>query len=422
MKENWSKKDRRCASILLVGIIVLVGSIPLYFSYTDSTMVQQNDGGILDQQQTQRDGGLACLFEDEFAQGFVPTKDMLTRVELLINRSDPVIPGLEIAIRDAYDGGNLVSVGLDRDFPPDSYTWIEFDFEDIHVTPGETYYIVWDGWHGGTLDNAYYWGFGSGDPYPEGQSYHYDDIHEYWRIIDDPEGDFCFKTYGRENLPPDTPEKPSGENYLQPGVTYNYYTRTYDPDGNKVRYCFDWDDSTPEEWTSLECSGKQISLSHIFFPPGNHYVRVKAADEYGKESNWSESYTVLVVDKPPETPTISGPANGKAGVAYTYNLTSADLNKDQVRFHIKWGDGTEEVTGYYDSGERANISHVWNEQGTYTISVRAENSLNSSWAQLQVSMPKSFSVNIWTLLERLDGWFVSTFGRERFPGIFGHIQ
>jgi len=123
-------------------------------------------------------------------------------------------------------------------------------------------------------------------------------------------------------------------------------------------------------------------------------------------------------NSPPETPEIDGPTSGKAGVEYNYTLSSTDPDGDDVFYCIDWGDDTGEVCmgddtgevcmGPYASGEEVIVSHIWTEQDTYTIKVKAKDTYDaeSDWATLEVSMPmnKPFNFNFnllsW-LFERL---------------------
>jgi hypothetical protein len=399
--KKTEEKEKRALCLIVSIVFVLVALSPAI----NSAMLPHDE---LDQEQTQCDTALGCLWDDEFAQGFVPTMDTLTRVEILMTRNETAVEGLKIAIRDEPNGGDLASADFNGTIPPNNYTWVEFDFEDVHVTPGETYYIVWSGWHGGANDKLYYWGFGEGDPYPEASSF--------WAGM---KGDFCFKTYGRNNQPPASPETPSGESYVHPGEAYTYSTSTTDPDGDRVKYGWDWNgDGTVDEWTNLEHSGGEVETSHIFYESGTHYVKVKASDEYGKESDWSDSYAVLVADEPPEEPTVIGPTQGRAGESYTYNITATDPNNDRVRFQIEWGDGNEETTAYYNSGEAAEIKHTWSTQGTFHMRVKAEteNGMESDWTYLDVTMPKTYG-KLWAVTQKINEWFLSLLGREIFPFI-----
>jgi hypothetical protein len=143
---------------------------------------------------------------------------------------------------------------------------------------------------------------------------------------------------------------------------------------------------------------------------------VKARDEFGQESSeWSPPFTVYVEDAPPEAPRVTGPTSGDAGTPYTYEFTADDPNNDQVKFHIKWGDGSEEVSESYDTGETAQITHTWSTQGSYTIEVRAENTLEGPWSTLDVSMPKRMSRGIWALFEEFIEWVSTLMNRDIHP-------
>ena len=65
------------------------------------------------------------------------------------------------------------------------------------------------------------------------------------------------------NNPPATPSVPSGSTSGSSGTSYSYSTKATDPDGDKVKYTFDWGDGTTSV-TSLVSSGTSASASHIW--------------------------------------------------------------------------------------------------------------------------------------------------------------
>jgi len=96
-------------------------------------------------------------------------------------------------------------------------------------------------------------------------------------------------------------------------------------------------------------------------------------------------------NNPPETPDISGPANGNAGTSYTYTFNSVDPDGDSVFYYIKWDDGNVEIwDGPHDSGTDLEISHTYTKEGTFTIEAKAKDieGLESDWAELTVTMPR----------------------------------
>jgi hypothetical protein len=84
------------------------------------------------------------------------------------------------------------------------------------------------------------------------------------------------------------------------------------------------------------------------------------------------AYVFTSENQPPNNPTISGPTTGKPNTEYDFTLNSVDPDGDDVRFHIDWNDGDSETSSFTSSGNNMVVSHIWTGQGTYTITVYAE--------------------------------------------------
>jgi hypothetical protein len=205
-----------------------------------------------------------------------------------------------------------------------------------------------------------------------------------------------------DNAPPNKPSKPSGTTSGDTGTSYTYSTSATDPDGDIVKYGWDWDgNGAVDEWTGFYSSGTTVSTSHSWTAAGTYNVKVKTEDEYGAQSGFSTALTVIITSKnPPTTPAVAGPTSGKAGTSYTYSATSTDPDGHHIFYWFDWGDGTN--TGWmgpYFSGQTANTAHVWSLTGTYTIKVKAKDDpdgngdcsdgMESSWGTLTISMPKN---------------------------------
>jgi len=136
------------------------------------------------------------------AQSFIPTLNVLTRTQLFMFEWNPVDYELLVSIRKDLHGDDLTKITLIPEGWLMEKTWIEFDFDDIAVTPGETYYIVCIGLGGdmggpGTMDNwCYGWGLcKDGRSYPNGCSYLKSGSSDRW-VKDAKDYDCCFVTRG----------------------------------------------------------------------------------------------------------------------------------------------------------------------------------------------------------------------------------
>jgi Peptidase family C25/PKD domain len=86
------------------------------------------------------------------------------------------------------------------------------------------------------------------------------------------------------------PEKPTitGQSSGKTGVEYTYNASTTDPNGDQIYYLFDWGDGSNSEWIGPIDSGETANAPHIWEEKGNYEIKVKAKDEYGLESEWSD--------------------------------------------------------------------------------------------------------------------------------------
>jgi hypothetical protein len=96
------------------------------------------------------------------------------------------------------------------------------------------------------------------------------------------------------NDPPNTPDIPDGPTEGKPGVTYTYTAVTDDIDGDEVAYLFSWGDGTTSGWTQFYPSGKEASATHAWSKQGSYLVTVKAKDDKGLESDYSDPLDVVI--------------------------------------------------------------------------------------------------------------------------------
>jgi len=91
-------------------------------------------------------------------------------------------------------------------------------------------------------------------------------------------------------LKPEQPQGPARGSYRD---THTYTTSSSDPDGHRVRYLFDWGDGKTT-WSDYYNSGETASVSHKWSTQGTFEIKVKAQDEYGEESEWSDPLSVAM--------------------------------------------------------------------------------------------------------------------------------
>ncbi len=97
------------------------------------------------------------------------------------------------------------------------------------------------------------------------------------------------------NFSPETPNTPQGKKIGLKGKTYSFETKTIDFDKDTISYGWKWDDESNIEWTAFQRSNTSIKMNHTWDTAGKHTIQVKARDENGFESSWSDSLTVIMI-------------------------------------------------------------------------------------------------------------------------------
>jgi hypothetical protein len=171
----------------------------------------------------------------------------------------------------------------------------------------------------------------------------------------------------------------------------------------------------PDEWILIHESSTPVDndLLAVWEPPSDLEeerctIRLVVYDSVGQIS---EDRAIVIVNLPPEKPSISGPSPGKPGSAYTYSFVTTDLNGDDVYYYIDWGDGNvEEWIGPSASGETIKYTYVWAAKGVYTVKAKAKDiyGSESDWTELPVEINKNKYFNL-----NLISWLF-----ERFPNSF----
>jgi len=98
-------------------------------------------------------------------------------------------------------------------------------------------------------------------------------------------------------LPPEKPITPAGPAYCTTGVACTYRVVTVHPEGGQVEFQFDWG-GTLGDWGNRAASGETAAVTHVFDIAGTYAVAVRARDDAGLISEWSDPLSVTAVDIP----------------------------------------------------------------------------------------------------------------------------
>ena len=193
---------------------------------------------------------------------------------------------------------------------------------------------------------------------------------------------------GTVSQPPETPSKPNGPTTWTIDAEATFSSITTEPDGDSIFYLFDWGDGKKSGWVGPYDSGQTGTASHIWTELGDYEVKVRARDEYGAQSDWSESaYISIVPNSAPEKPIITGPKAGQAQKLLYFTFTATDPENYDLYYFVYWGDGNYiSWEGPYASGEEVTFSHAWSTAKDFTIAARVMDKCGAKSEQTSYSI------------------------------------
>jgi hypothetical protein len=107
-----------------------------------------------------------------------------------------------------------------------------------------------------------------------------------WQLFGDPT-----LTIAKESIKPEKPILKGPRSGII-GNKYTFNVSTTDPDGDELKYLFDWGDENFSEWLGPYESGETCQAEYIWEKEGEYQIRVRAKDKYGVQSEWSDPFNI----------------------------------------------------------------------------------------------------------------------------------
>jgi hypothetical protein len=273
---------------------------------------------------------------------------------------------------------------------PYHFGFLDFAFDmDIAITAGGTYTdsMTWNGnEHQDNLGNNF------GDISS-------DNIQVIMGVLNDDTGyvDETVKACVGENDPPDEPSNPNptdGEGEVD--INTHLSWECNDPDGDDITYDIYLGTNNPPPLIKSNHETNSYDPGTLD-PETTYYWEIIAWDLPGDFTSgpiW-EFTTGQGQNNPPDTPTITGPSDGKPGQELTFVFNAVDPDGDDVRFIINWGDTKSDTTDFVASGSDKSVSHVWNAEDSYTITAYAEDEFGSFGPEVTftIVIPRDKAIN-----------------------------
>ncbi|MEM0466739.1 MAG: PKD domain-containing protein [Candidatus Thermoplasmatota archaeon] len=168
-----------------------------------------------------------------------------------------------------------------------------------------------------------------------------------------------------QNTAPYRPLRPAGPNYGEQNINYTFTTKAEDPDGDMIRYRFNWGNGIISSWSSLLPSNTSYSATYHWNSPGTYNISVQVQDEHGANSTWSDSFQFVVsayVDDSQESNISRIPSfNSTVNQSVVFHATDYFPDREIVSCSWDFGDGT--------IAYGLQTTHRYTMSGTYTITL-----------------------------------------------------
>jgi hypothetical protein len=179
-------------NVIVISFLFHLILISVNASFIDEVIDQSTPFGY--------DGWACGAWNTYIAQSFKPKLPVLSKVEIGLFKMDNANGNVTVSIRNSLNGEDLTSKTLSIDIIPlpSDADWVEFDFEDIEVTPDNRYYIVFTMNDGERPDKVVLWVHSIWNPYWRGRPWQYT-IQGFWLptfMIMTKFPDTSFRTYG----------------------------------------------------------------------------------------------------------------------------------------------------------------------------------------------------------------------------------
>ena len=105
-------------------------------------------------------------------------------------------------------------------------------------------------------------------------------------------GDYYPLSTPHINSAPNRPNMPIGPSNGETDHSYEYLCTSTDLDGDKIYYQWTFKDGVSSDWYGPYDSGETCSVRLSWSNSGDYSIKVKAKDEFGAETEWSDSLSV----------------------------------------------------------------------------------------------------------------------------------
>ncbi len=165
-----------------------------------------------------------------------------------------------------------------------------------------------------------------------------------------------------DNQPPHAHHGGPYEGIINQNIQFDASEST-DPEDNITTYHWDYGDGT---------NGTAEITTHKYTTAGTYNVTLIITDNAGLTDTNTTNATITQPKKP-DTPIISADTFGNQSEEITFTARANDPANRNIKYEFDWDDGTTDTSDYLASGQTVTMTHIWQDDGWYTITITAIN-------------------------------------------------
>jgi PKD repeat protein len=150
---------------------------------------------------------------------------------------------------------------------------------------------------------------------------------------------------------------------------------TIDPEGDALTYA--WDFADPNADITNPNSSDLVDASHTYTLPGSYTVTLSVTDSQGNSAQSSVTVTVSAQNHEPTLAPSADIIFGNAPLLVNFSANAQDADGDSLSYSWNFDDASALQSG-------ANPSHVFQQPGTYHVTVTVSDGLSSVSASITI--------------------------------------
>ena len=183
------------------------------------------------------------------------------------------------------------------------------------------------------------------------------------------------------NQPPNTTNDFFNVNENSTNNILTILDNDYDVDGDQIQINTI---TNPLHGTATH-NGQTITYTPTVGYAGSDTFEYSIIDDNGSEPVTGDIEIIIQTNNPPTTPSLpNGPTSGYISTSYTFSTTATDPEHQDISYgwDINNDSITDQWTGPEHSGDTSTIINSWDTIGTYTLKVKAQDTLGkeSPWS------------------------------------------